>query len=101
MCFAGQLVTYLGRTYVNGPVVWLDKNESDLWDSGIFRDKIHEEEEEDARHRFFTTKFGKRYTLYQDLYGEFEKDENGFYTDEPNILDFLNWLAPRTCNLEG
>ena len=93
MCFVGQLVTYLGKTYINGPIAWLDKNEFDLWDSGIFRDGIHEAEEEDARHRFFTTKFGKRYTLYQDLYGEFEKDENGFYTDEPNILDFLNFLG--------
>ena len=92
-CFVGQLVTYLGKTYVNDPVVWLNKNEFDLWDSDIFWDSIHEAEEEDARHRFFTTKFGKRYTLYQDLYGEFEKDENGFYTDEPNILDFLNFLG--------
>ena len=101
MCFVGQLVTYLGKTYVNGPVVWLDKNEFDLWYSGIFWNDIHEDEEEDAKHKFFTTKFGKRYTLYQDLYGEFEKDINGFYTDEPNILDFLNWLAPETCTPEG
>lgn len=93
MCFAGQLVTYLGKTYVNGPVAWLNKNEFDLWDSDIFWDNIHEDEEEDSRHRFFTTKFGKKYTLYQDLYREFEKDENGFYTDEPNILDFLNFLG--------
>lgn len=93
MCFVGQLVTYLGKTYVNGPVVWLDKKEFDLWDSVIFWDNIHEAEEEDSRHRSFTTKFGKRYTLYQDLYGEFEKDGNGFYTDEPNILDFLNFLG--------
>lgn len=93
MCFVGQLVTYLGKTYVNGPVAWLDKKEFDLWDSGIFWDGIHEAEEEDSKHRFFTTKFGKKYTLYQDLYGEFEKDENGFYTDEPNILDFLNFLG--------
>ena len=96
MCFVGQLVTYLGKTYVNGPVVWLNKNEFDLWDRGVFWNGIHEDEEEDSKHRFFTTKFGKRYTLYQDLYGEFEKDINGFYTDEPNILDFLNWLAPET-----
>ncbi len=93
MCFVGQLVEYLGETYVNGPVVWLDKKEFDLWDSVIFWDNIHEAEEEDSRHRSFTTKFGKRYTLYQDLYGEFEKDGNGFYTDEPNILDFLNFLG--------
>ena len=93
MCFIGQLVSYLGKTYVNGPVVWSNKNEFDLWDSDIFWNDIHEAEEEDSRHRFFTTKFGKKYTLYQDLYGEFEKDENGFYTDEPNILDFLNFLG--------
>ena len=96
MCFVGQLVTYLGRTYINGPVAWLDKNEFDLWDSDIFLDSIHKAEEEDARHKSFTSKFGKRYTMHQDLYGEFKKDINGFYTDEPNILDFLNWLAPET-----
>ena len=93
MCFVGQLVTYLGRTYINGPVAWLDKNEFDLWDSDIFWDSIQEAEEEDAKQKLFTTKFGKRYTLHQDLYGGFEKDINGFYTDEPNILDFLNFLG--------
>lgn len=93
MCFVGQLVTYLGKTYINGPVVWLETDAFDLWDSGIFWDNIYEAEEEDAKHKFFTTKFGKRYALYQDLYGEFDKDINGFYTDEPNILDFLNFLG--------
>lgn len=97
MCFIGQLVSYLGKTYVNGPVVWSNKNEFDLWDSDIFWNDIHEAEEEDSRHRFFTTKFGKKYTMYQDLYGEFDKDINGYYTDEPNILDFLNWLAPESA----
>lgn len=96
MCFVGQLVTYLGKTYINGPVAWLDKNSFDLWNSEVFWDKIHKAEEEDTKHKSFTTKFGKRYTLYQDHYGEFEKDINGFYTDEPNILDFLNWLAPES-----
>lgn len=93
MCFVGQLVTYLGKTYINGPVAWLAKNEFDLWDSEVFWDSIHKAEEDDARHKSFTTKFGKRYTLYQDLYEEFEKDINGFYTDEPNILDFLSFLG--------
>lgn len=92
LCFVCQLVSYLGKTYVNGPVVWLDKNDFDLWDSDIFWNSIYETEEEDARHKFFTTKFGNKYTLYQDLYGEFEKDINGFYIDEPNILDLLNFL---------
>jgi hypothetical protein len=93
MCFVGQLVTYLGKTYINGPVAWLDKNSFDLWNSEVFWDKIHEDEKEDSRHKFFTTKFGNRYTLYQDFYGDFEKDINGFYTDEPNILDFMNFLG--------
>ena len=93
MCFVGQFVTYLGKTYINGPVAWLDKNSFDLWNSEVFWDKIHEDEKEDSRHKFFTTKFGNRYTLYQDFYGNFEKDINGFYTDEPNILDFLNFLG--------
>lgn len=93
MCFVGQLVTYLGKTYINGPVAWLDKNSFDLWNSEVFWDKIHEDEKEDSKHKFFTTKFGNKYTMYQDLYDEFEKDINGFYTDEPNVLDFLNFLG--------
>ncbi len=93
MCFVGQLVTYLGKTYVNGPVVWWKTDAFDLWDSFVFWNDIYEDEKEDSKHKFFTTKFGKRYTLYQDLYGEFDKDINGFYTDEPNILDFLNFLG--------
>ena len=97
MCFVGLLVTYLGKTYINGPVVWWETDAFDLWDSDIFWDGIQEDEEEDAKNKSFTTKFGKRYTMYQDLYGEFEKDINGFYTDEPNILDFLNWLAPESA----
>ena len=93
MCFVGQLVTYLGKTYINGPVVWWETDAFDLWDSFVFWNDIYEDEKEDAKHKSFTTKFGKRYTLYQDLYGEFEKDINGFYTDEPNVLDFLNFLG--------
>ena len=94
MCFVGQLVTYLGKTYINGPVVWWETDAFDLWDSFVFWNDIYEDEKEDTKHKSFTTKFGKKYSLYQDLYGEFEKDINGFYIDEPNILDFLNWLVP-------
>ena len=93
MSFVGQLVSYLGKTYVNGPVVWLDASEFDLWDSGIFWDSIYEDEEESSRHEYFTTAYGKKYTRHQDLYGEFETDGNGFYTDELNIFDFLDWLT--------
>ena len=93
MCFVGQLVTYLGKTYVNGPVVWLDASEFDLWDGDVFWSSIYEDEEESSKHEYFTTTFGKKYTRHQDLYGEFETDGNGFYTDEPNIFDFLDWLT--------
>ena len=93
MCFVGQLVSYLGKTYVNGPVVWLDASEFDLWDGDVFWSSIYEDEEESSKHEYFTTTFGKKYTRHQDLYGEFETDGNGFYTDEPNILDFLDWLS--------
>ena len=100
LCFVGQLVSYLGKTYVNGPVAWMDTSEFDLWDSDVFWDEIYGNEEESSRHEYFTTKFGKKYTRHQDLYGEFETDGNGFYTDEPNIFDFLNWLAPQPSNPE-
>ena len=93
MCFVGQLVTYLGKTYINGPVVWWETGAFDLWDSFVFWNDIYEDEKEDSKHKFFTTKFGNRYTLYQDLYGEFDKDIIGFYTDEPNIFDFLEFLG--------
>lgn len=93
MCFVGQLVTYLGKTYINGPVVWWETDAFDLWDSFVFWNDIYEDEKEDTKHKSFTTKFGKKYILYQDLYGEFDKDINGFYTDEPNIFDFLDFLG--------
>lgn len=93
MCFVGLLVTYLGKTYINGPVVWWETDAFDLWDSFVFWNDIYEDEKEDSKHKFFTTKFGNRYTLYQDLYGEFDKDIIGFYTDEPNIFDFLEFLG--------
>ena len=101
LCFVGQLVSYLGKTYVNGPVAWMDTSEFDLWDSDVFWDGIYENEEESSRHEYFTTAYGKKYTRHQDLYGEFEKDERGFYTDEPNIFDFLNWLSPQPSNPEN
>lgn len=93
MSFVGQLVSYLGKNYVNGPVVWLDASDFDLWDSDVFWNSIYENEEESSKHEYFTTVYGKKYTRHQDLYGEFETDGNGFYTDEPNIFDFLDWLT--------
>ena len=44
MCFVGQLVTYLGRTYINGPVAWLGADAFDLWDSFVFWNDIYEYE---------------------------------------------------------
>lgn len=100
MCFVGQLVSYLGKTYVNGPVVWLEKNVFGSWDSDVFWSNIYEDEEESSRHKYFTTAYGNRYTHHQDLYGEFETDENGFYIDEPNIFDFFYWLTREKSNSE-
>ena len=62
---AAQLVTYNNRTYISGPVVC------------------------------FITPFGKRISLYEDLYTVPEDSEEayyadmGIYFDEPNIFDFL------------
>ena len=48
----------------------------------------------------FTTFFGKRLSLYDDLYTlpqapeEARYASQGIYLDEPNILDFLQWLKP-------
>ena len=100
LCFVGQLVSYLGKTYINRPGAWMDTSDFDLWDADVFWDSIYEDEKESSRHEYFTTAYGKKYTRHQDLYGEFETDEYSFYTDEPNILDFLNWLAPQSSNSE-
>ena len=58
------------------------------------------EEKENARCTYFTTPFGKRLSLYEDLYTLPEDPEEaclasqGIYLNEPNILDFLHWLEP-------
>ena len=63
-CFVGQLVTYLGKTYINGPVAWLGADAFDLWDSFVFWNDIYEYEKEDSKHKSFITKFGKRDTPF-------------------------------------
>ena len=50
MCFVGLLVTYLGKTYINGPVVWWETGAFDLWDSFVFWNDIYEDEKEDSKH---------------------------------------------------
>ena len=97
---AAQLVTYLGQTRVSGPVRWLGKESVDAWNGETLWDAIDKEEREDAKRTYFTTFFGKRLSLYEDLYTFPEDPEEayyasqGIYLDEPNILDFLQWLKP-------
>lgn len=97
---AAQLVTYLGRTFASGPVRWLGKEETDGWNGSILWATIYKKEQEDARQDSFTTFFGRRLSLYDDLYTLPQDPEEarcasqGIYLDEPNILDFLQWLEP-------
>ena len=99
-CLAAQLVTYLGKTYVSGSVWRLGKEEADAWNGGTLWNAIDKEEKEDAKRTCFTTPFGKRISLYEDLYTLPEAPEEaryasqGIYLNEPNILDFLHWLEP-------
>ena len=97
---AVQLVTYLGKTRASGPVRWLGKESVDAWNGEALWDAIDKEEREDAKRTYFTTFFGKRLSLYDDLYTlpqdpeEARYASQGIYLDEPNILDFLQWLKP-------
>ena len=97
---AAQLVTYLGKTRASGPVRWLGKESVDAWNGETLWDAIDKEEREDAKRTYFTTFFGKRLSLYDDLYTlpqdpeEARYASQGIYLDEPNILDFLQWLKP-------
>ena len=97
---AVQLVTYLGKTRASGPVRWLGKESVDAWNGETLWDAIDKEEREDAKRTYFTTFFGKRLSLYDDLYTlpqapeEARYASQGIYLDEPNILDFLQWLKP-------
>ena len=97
---AAQLVTYLGKTRASGPVRWLGKEETDDWNGETLWNAIYRKEREDAKRACFTTFFGKRLSLYDDLYTLPEDPEEayyasqGIYLDEPNILDFLQWLKP-------
>ena len=97
---AAQLVTCLGKTHASGPVRWLGKESVDAWNGETLWDAIDKEEREDAKRTYFTTFFGKRLSLYDDLYTlpqdpeEARYASQGIYLDEPNILDFLQWLKP-------
>ena len=97
---AAQLVTYTDKTYVNGPIQWLDGERQADWNSDDIWSGILKKEQEAARRVCFTTPFGKRISLYEDLYTvpgdpvEAGYAEQGIYWDEPNIFDFLEQLKP-------
>ena len=92
---ATQLVTYNNKTYVSGPFVWLTDEALQAWNGEVVWNDILKKEQDAARHIFFTSTFGKRLCLYDDLYTVPEDPEKayyadmGLYFDEPNIFDFL------------
>lgn len=95
-----QLVTYLGKTYASGPVQWMDCEKQADWNGDKIWKDIFKKEQELAKRKYFTTPFGKRISLYEDLYTIPLDPEDayyadmGIYLDEPNIFDFFEWLRP-------
>ena len=92
---AAQLVTYKDKTYVSGSVVWLNKESLPIWNGETVWNGLFKKEQDAARLTSFTTMFGKRLSLYDDLYTVPEDPEEayyadmGIYFDEPNIFDFF------------
>ena len=99
-CLAAQLVTFSGKTYANGPAVWLNADEHTKWNGDKIWNDIFKNEQEAAKRTYFTTPFGKRISLYEDLYTIPQDPEEAYYADmgiylnEPNIFDFLDLLNP-------
>ena len=97
---AAQLVTYNDKTYINGSAVWLNKEALPVWNGETNWSDILKKEQDAAKLTFFTTMFGKRLSLYEDLYTVPEDPEEacyadmGIYFDEPNIFDFLGCMKP-------
>ena len=97
---AAQLVTYLGKTYINGPAVWLDSKDIEKWNGERIWTDIINKEQDAARQRCFTTAFGRRISFYDDLYTVPEDPKEaydadwGIYWDEPNVFDFLEMFGP-------
>ena len=102
-----QLVTYVGKTYVNGPSRWMDGKAAERWNGEILWQDICRKEREAARRVHFTTPSGKRMSLYEDLYTLPEDPEEarlaaqGIYRDEPDILDFLVSYSDVATNNEA
>ena len=92
---AAQLVTYADKTYISGPYAWLNNEAMPMWNGETVWNDIVKKEQDAARLTTFTTAFGKRICLYDDLYTVPEDPEEaryadmGIYFDEPNIFDFL------------
>ena len=92
---AAQLVIYQEKTYINGSAVWLNQEALPIWNGEVNWNDIVKKEQDAAKLTFFTTTFGKRISLYDDLYTVPEDPEEayyadmGIYFDEPNIFDFL------------
>ena len=92
---AAQLVTYTDKTYINGIAVWLNEEALPMWNGETNWNDIVKKEQDVAKLTYFTTAFGKRISLYEDLYTVPEDPEEayyadmGIYFDEPNIFDFL------------
>ena len=93
--FAAQLVTYNDKTYVSGSAVWIDKEALQVWNGETLWNDIWKKEQDVARQTYFTSTFGKRLCLYEDLYTVPEDPEEAYYADmgihfdEPNIFDFF------------
>ena len=94
-CLAAQLVTYKDKTYINGSAVRLNKEALPVWNGESNWNDIQQKERDAAKFTFFTTTFGKRLSLYEDLYTVPEDPEEayyadmGIYFDEPDIFDFV------------
>lgn len=92
---AVQFVTYNNKTYINGSAVWLNKEDLPVWNGETIWNDIQKKEQDAAKLTSFTTTFGKRMCLYDDLYTVPENPEEAYYADmgihfdEPNIFDFF------------
>lgn len=99
-CLAAQLVTYMDKTYINGPAVWLNDEAQPVWNGETHWSDIIKKEQDAARQTYFTTTFGKRISLFDDLYtvpkdpDEETYSDMGIHFDEPNVFDFIEWLKP-------
>lgn len=92
---AAQLVTYNNKTYISGSAVWLNEEVLPVWSGENVWNDILKKEQDAAKLTYFTSTFGKRLNLYDDLYTVPEDPEDAYYADmgihfdEPNIFDFL------------